>query len=65
MQTEALRRRDLDAIDWEHVTQGIEALGRYERTGWVSWCMLTIKWMLLIEHYPSKAGRIRHWRDKA
>ena len=64
-QADALRRRDLDAIDWEHVTQEIEALGRDEKTDWVSWCTLTIKWMLLIEHYPSKTGRLRRWRDEA
>ena len=64
-QADALRRRDLEAIDWEHVTQEIEALGRYAWIDWVSWCALTIKWMLLIEHYPSKTGRIRRWRDEA
>ena len=64
-QADALRRRNLEAIDWEHVTQEIEALGRDEKTDWVSWCTLTIKWMLLIEHYPSKTGRLRRWRDEA
>ena len=37
-QAEALRRRDLEQIDWENVIEEIEGLARAERKAWVSHC---------------------------
>ncbi|MDE0125838.1 MAG: DUF29 domain-containing protein [Bryobacterales bacterium] len=59
-QAGALRRRDLDAIDWENVIEEIETLGRSEKRGWTSLCTNVIQHLLKMEH----GGRrhLRHWR---
>ena len=49
-QAEALRRRDLRAIDWDNVIEEIEAVGRAERKPWVSNCAQALRHMLVIEH---------------
>ena len=49
-QAEALRRRDLRAIDWDNVIEEIEAVGRAERKPWVSNCAQALEHMLAIEH---------------
>ena len=49
-QAEALRRRDLGAIDWENVIEEIEAVGRAERRPWVSNCAQALEHMLAVEH---------------
>lgn len=49
-QAEALRNRDLEAIDWDNVIEEIEAVGRAERKPWVSNCAQALEHMLAIEH---------------
>ncbi len=49
-QAEALRRQDLQAIDWDNVIEEIEAVGRAERKPWVSNCAQALEHMLVIEH---------------
>ena len=49
-QAEALRRRDLRAIDWDNVIEEIEAVGRAERKPWVSNCAEALEHMQAIEH---------------
>ncbi|MDE0166770.1 MAG: DUF29 domain-containing protein [Bryobacterales bacterium] len=49
-QSDALRRRDFDAIDWENVIEEIESVGRTEKRIWTSKCANTITHLLKIEH---------------
>ena len=64
-QAEALRRRDLAAIDWENVIEEIESVGRAERGRWVSHCARAIEHLLAIEHWKdATAGQARHWRKE-
>ena len=64
-QAEALRRRNLDAIDWDNVIEEIESVGRAERRSWVSNCARAIEHMLVIEHWKTAtAGDVKHWRKE-
>ena len=49
-QAEALRRRDLQEIDWDNVIEEIESVGRAERKPWVSNCAQALVHMQAIEH---------------
>ncbi len=60
-QAGALRRRDLDAIDWENVIEEIETLGRSEQRGWTSLCGNIIEHLLKMEHSPQEEN-LSHWR---
>lgn len=61
-QADALRRRDLDSIDWENVIEEIEAVGRRERNGWESLCARALERLLAIEHWPAATeDAVRHW----
>ena len=62
---EALRRRDLDALDWDHLIKEAADLASGIRCDWVSRCVQAVENMLLIEHYPAPAERISLWRAKA
>lgn len=62
-QAAALRRRDLDAVDWENVIEEIETLGRSEEHAWSSYCTNVISHLLKMEHSPRGVGR-DHWRKK-
>ena len=64
-QAEALRKRDLDAIDWENVSEKIEDFGKGEWLDCLEWCLRLIERLLLIEYYPAERDRIRLWRDCA
>ena len=57
-QAEALRRRDLDAVDWEHLMKAAADLASGIRCDWVSRCVQAVEKMLLIEHYPATAYKI-------
>ncbi len=59
-QTQALRRRDPEALDWENVAEEIESLGREQRNAWVSLCGRVIKHMLKIEHCEGDE-HFAHW----
>ena len=60
-QTQALRQRDLEALDWENVAEEIESLGREQGNAWVSLCGRVIEHMLKIEHCEGDE-HLAHWR---
>lgn len=60
-QAGALRRRDLDAIDWENLIEEIETLGRSEQHAWTSHCAKVVSHLLKMEHSPAP-GSLGHWR---
>ena len=60
-QTEALRRRDLEALDWENIAEEIESLGSKQRDTWVSLCGKVIEHMLKIEHCEGDE-HLAHWQ---
>ena len=62
-QAGALRRRDLDAIDWENVIEEIEILGRSEERGWISYCANVIEHLLKMEH-SARRESLGHWRKE-
>ena len=71
-QAAALRRRDLQAVDWENVIEEIESVGKTEQRSWSSFCSNAIHHLLKIEH-ASRAttaqinkweGEIQHYRDE-
>ena len=59
-QAEALRRRDVAAIDWENVIEEIETLGRSEERAWTSLCTNVITHLLKIEH-SGRRDSVNHW----
>ena len=64
-QAEALRRRDLQAIDWDNVIEEIEAVGRAERKPWISNCAEALEHMLAIERWKSASpGTLRKWETE-
>ena len=64
-QAEALRRRDLEQIDWENVIEEIESVGRAEKSRWVSQCARAIEHMLAIEHWEhATVGEVWQWRKE-
>ena len=64
-QADALRRRDLQAIDWDNVIEEIESVGRAERGRWVSNCARAIEHMLSVEHWKAATvGELKHWRKE-
>ena len=64
-QAEALRCRDLQAIDWDNVIEEIESVGRAERGRWVSNAARAIEHLLAVEHWKSAtAGELKHWRKE-
>lgn len=62
-QAEALRQRDVAAIDWDNVIEEIETLGRSEEHAWTSHCTNVISHLLKIEH-SGRVRDLRHWRDE-
>ena len=64
-QAEALRRRDLQAIDWDNVIEEIESVGRAERGKWVSHCAQALEHMLAVEHWKAATARdLQHWETE-
>ena len=64
-QAEALRRRDLEQIDWDNVIEEIEGLARAERNAWVSHCASAIEHMLAIEYWQgATVGELKCWREE-
>ena len=51
-QAEALRRRDLDAIDWDNVIEAVEHAGRSERSSWKNHCARAIEHLIKLAHWP-------------
>ena len=64
-QAEALRRRDLEAIDWENVIEEIEGVGQAEQAPWVTHCEKALECMLLIEHWKSPSvSNLKQWQSE-
>ena len=68
-QAVALRRRDVDAIDWENLIEEVETLGRSEEQAWTSYCASVISHLLKIEHSDTRQslnwrGEIVAWRGE-
>ena len=64
-QTEALRRRDLEAIDWENVVEEMDGLRRAQRDPWVTHCEKALECMLLIEHWKSPSvSSLDQWQSE-
>lgn len=49
-QSDALRRRDFAAVDWDNVIEEIRDVGNRHRDAWVSECANAIRHLLKIEH---------------
>ena len=49
-QSDALRRRDFAAVDWDNVIEEIVSVGRTEEREWTSCCASAITHLLKIEH---------------
>ena len=61
-QADALRRRDLAAIDWDNVVEEIEDVGRREKNHWRGCCARVLEHLLKIEHYRKATHEVlRHW----
>ena len=64
-QAAALRRRDLEAIDWENVIEEIEGVGRTEQDPWLTHCEKALECMLLIEHWKSPSvSTLKQWQSE-
>ena len=64
-QTEALRRRDLEAIDWENVVEEMDGLRRAQQDPWVTHCEKALECMLLIEHWKSPSvSNLDQWQGE-
>ena len=64
-QTEALRRRDLEAIDWENVVEEMDGLRRAQRDPWLTHCEKALECMLLIEHWKSPSvSSLDQWQGE-
>ena len=64
-QAEALRRRELEAADWDNVIEEIESVGRAEKRPWVTNCAKAIERMLLVEHWSApSASDLEGWEDE-
>ena len=64
-QAAALRRRDMEAIDWENVIEEIEGVGRAEQAPWVTHCEKALECMLLIEHWKSPSvSNLHQWQSE-
>ena len=63
-QAEALRRRDMEAIDWENVIEELEGVGRAQREPWLTNCETALERMLLIEHCNSPSvSNLKRWKS--
>ena len=49
-QADALRRRDLGAIDWDNLIEEVEDVGNRHADEWTSYCGNVISHLLKIEH---------------
>ena len=62
-QAQALRRRDLGAIDWDNVIEEIEDVGNRHYDRWISNCGNAIAHLLKIEHCQSPENVSHWWRE--
>lgn len=62
-QIEAMKRRDLDAIDWDNVIEEIGDVAGRDEDAWVSYCKNVVSHLLKIHHSP-KSPDLNHWRKE-
>ncbi|MDE0125229.1 MAG: DUF29 domain-containing protein [Bryobacterales bacterium] len=62
-QAAALRRRDLEAVDWENVIEEIEDVGNRHSDAWTSLCGNVIEHLLKMEHSHHERS-LDHWRKE-
>lgn len=62
-QAAAMRRGDIEAIDWDNVIEEIEDVAGRDEAAWVSYCKNVISHLLKIEH-SGGARAINHWRKE-
>lgn len=60
-----MRKRDLDAIDWEHLVEEIREFADSLRHGCVYLATRSIRWLLQIEHYPAGPKKLKGWHERA
>lgn len=60
-----MRKRDLDAIDWEHLIEEIREFADSLRQGCVYLATRSIRWLLQIEHYPAGPKKLKGWHERA
>ena len=61
-QADALRRRDLNAVDWENVIEEIESVGRSQKNGWESLCARALEHLLAIDYWSLADDNVLvHW----
>lgn len=62
-QADALRRRDVDAIDRENVIEEIKDVGNRHSDAWAAHCRNVVSHLLKIEH-SGAAESVDHWRKE-
>lgn len=62
-QVEAMRRRDLDAIDRDNVIEEIGDLAGRDEDAWVSCCKNVVSYLLKI-HHSRKSPNLNRWRKE-
>ena len=64
-QSDALRRRDFAAVDWDHVIEEIKDVGERHHDSWVSQCSRAIRHLLKIEHHcEASPSNLEGWEDE-
>ena len=57
-QADALKSRDLKAIDWENVIEEIADLGKAQQHNWEAFCARVIEHMLKIDYYREAPEKV-------
>ena len=57
-QADALKSRDLKAIDWENVIEEIADLGKAQQHNWEAFCARVIEHMLKIDYYREATEKV-------
>ena len=61
-QADALKSRDLKAIDWDNVIEEIADLGKTQQHNWEAFCARVIEHMLKIDYYREATEKVlEHW----
>lgn len=64
-QSDALRRRDFAAVDWDNVIEEIQSVGRTEKRIWTSKCANAIEHLLKIEHAKlATPAEVEGWENE-
>ena len=61
-QGEALKRRDLNALDWDNLIEEIEGLALSQRNEWITYCARAIRHLMKIQYWDhADKGGLEHW----